>query len=42
MNDGIESLYEDKLTGKIPEDIALNLMREFTDGKMIWKRNCRF
>ena len=33
INDRIKSLYEDKCTGKIPEDIALNLMREFTAEK---------
>ena len=27
--DRIKSLYEDKCTGKIPEDIALNFIREF-------------
>lgn len=33
INDRMKSLYEDKCTGKIPEDIALNLMREFTAEK---------
>lgn len=29
----MKSLYEDKCTGKIPEDIALSLMRDFTAKK---------
>ena len=31
----MKSLYEDKCTGKIPEDIAFSLMRDFTAEKMI-------
>lgn len=30
INDRIKNLYEDKCLGKIPEDIAINLMRDFT------------
>ncbi len=30
LNDRIKSLYEDKCLGKIPEDIALSLIKDFT------------
>lgn len=30
INDRIKNLYEDKCLGKIPKDIAINLMRDFT------------
>ncbi|MBQ4517648.1 MAG: DUF4368 domain-containing protein [Clostridia bacterium] len=30
INDRIKSLYEDKCLGKIPEDVALSLMQDFT------------
>lgn len=33
INERMKSLYEDKCTGKIPEDIALSLMRDFTTEK---------
>lgn len=33
INERMKSLYEDKCTGKIPEDIALSLMRDFTAEK---------
>ena len=33
LNDRIKCVYEDKCTGKMPEDIALGLMKDFTDEK---------
>lgn len=33
LNDRIKCVYEDKCTGKMPEDIALGLMKNFTDEK---------
>lgn len=33
LNDRIKCIYEDKCTGKMPEDIALGLMKNFTDEK---------
>ena len=30
VNDRIKNLYEDKCLGKIPEDVALSLMQDFT------------
>ena len=33
VNDRIKSLYEDKCLGKIPEDIALELIKDFTAEK---------
>ena len=33
INDRIKNLYEDKCLGKIPEDVALSLMQNFTSEK---------
>lgn len=33
LNDRIKCVYEDKCTGKMPEDIALELMKEFSEEK---------
>lgn len=33
LSNRIKCVYEDKCTGKMPEDIALELMKEFTDEK---------
>lgn len=41
VNDRMKNIYEDKFLGKIPEDIAFGLMKDFTSEKPNLKPNCR-